>query len=151
MAENELESRLRRLLEPTVTGLGYELVMVELTGAGGLLRLYIDSEAGIELRDCEIVSHQVSGLLDVEDPLQGHYNLEVSSPGLDRPLLKPEHFIRFNGYRARVRMRVPRDGRRNFTGTLGDLQDGMLTLEVDGESFRLPLEDIALARLVPEL
>jgi len=151
MAESELEGRIRGLLEPTVTGLGYELVMVELTDGGRLLRLYIDSEAGIELRDCEIVSHQVSGLLDVEDPLQGHYNLEVSSPGLDRPLVKPEHFIRFSGCRARVRMRVPRDGRRNFTGTLGDLRDGMLTLEVDGQSFRLPLEDIALARLVPEL
>ncbi len=151
MPEGQVESRLRDMLEPTVTGMGYELVMVELARGGRLLRLYIDAPEGIGLSDCEAVSHQVSGLLDVEDPIHSRYSLEVSSPGLDRPLVKPEHFVRFAGQRVRVRMQVPRNGRRNFTGTLGAVQDGVLTLEVDGEQYRLPLEDIAAARLVPEL
>ena len=143
---------LLNLLEPELEAMGYELVALDVrTGGKGLVRLYIDGPDGVNLEDCERVSHQVSGLLDVEDPIPGEYMLEVSSPGLDRPLRKAEHFQRFEGHEARVRLRVPRDGRRRFKGVIKDAgQDGFV-LESDEGSVRIALDEIDLARLVPDL
>lgn len=144
---------LNRLLEPTVEGLGYELcdVEVKVGGRDGVVRLFIDKPAGVGLDDCEVVSHQVSALLDVEDPLPGHYVLEVSSPGLDRRLKKPEHFQRFIGEDVRVKLRFPVEGRRKFRGALKAADDETIEVEVGGTSHRLPIASIASARLVPSL
>jgi ribosome maturation factor RimP len=143
---------LQKLLEPTIERLGYELTDLEvrLSGKGGLLRLTIDKPDGIDLDDCEKVSHAVSALLDVEDPVPGEYNLEVSSPGLDRKLTKVEHFQRFEGQIVKVTMRFPIDGRRRFRGTLVSSDDKNIVVEVDGESYSLPLGTIDTARLVPD-
>jgi ribosome maturation factor RimP len=142
---------LANLLEPAVERLGYELVDLEvrLGGKGGLVRLYIDKPDGIDLDDCEKVSLAVSALLDVEDPVPGNYNLEVSSPGLDRKLTKVEHFQRFEGETVKVQLRFPIEGRRRFRGTLLSSDDENIVVEVDGESFSLPLKTIDTARLVP--
>ena len=144
---------LARLLEPTVEGLGYELTDLELRlGArDGLIRVFIDKPEGVGLDDCEIVSRQLSAWLDVEDPVPGHYVLEVSSPGLDRKLTKPAHFRRFIGDDVRVKMRFPVEGRRNFRGRLVDANGETIEVEVDGEPHRLPLATIDTARLVPSL
>jgi ribosome maturation factor RimP len=142
---------LANLLEPTVKRLGYELVDLEarVGGKGGLVRLYIDKPDGIDLDDCEKVSLAVSALLDVEDPVPGNYNLEVSSPGLDRKLTKVEHFQRFTGETVKVQMRFPIEGRRRFRGTLLSSDEESIVVEVDGEPFSLPLKTIDTARLVP--
>ena len=139
------------LLEPTIERLGYELVDLEVRlGSGnGLVRVFIDKPAGIDLDDCEKVSLAVSALLDVEDPVPGNYNLEVSSPGLDRKLTKPAHFQRFAGETVKVQMRFPIEGRRRFRGTLVSSDEENIVVEVDGESHSLPLKTIDTARLVP--
>ena len=139
------------LLEPTIERLGYELsdLEVKLGGKHGVLRLFIDQPAGIGLDDCEKVSLAVSALLDVEDPLPGHYDLEVSSPGLDRKLTKIEHFQRFEGETVKVQMRFPIEGRRRFRGTLVSSDDENIVVEVDGVSHTLPVATIDTARLVP--
>jgi len=146
-------ARLQSLIGPSVTALGYELIGVEYAaqGDGGLLRVYIDSPDGITVDDCERVSHQVSGVLDVEDPISGPYRLEVSSPGVNRPLFTPEHFERFAGERVRVRLEVLVEGRRNITGVLQGLSDGKVVIIEDGEERRLPLEAIDKAQLAPEI
>ena len=143
---------LQELIEPTIERLGYELTDLEvrLSGQGGLLRLTIDKPDGIDLDDCEKVSHAVSALLDVEDPVPGNYNLEVSSPGLDRKLTKVEHFQRFEGETLKVTMRFPIEGRRRFRGTLVSSDDENIVVEVDGESHSLPMSMIDTARLVPD-
>ncbi len=145
------DERLNRLLRPAVEVLGYELVGVEYRRGRkrALLRVYIDKSEGITLDDCERVSHQVSGVLDVEDPIVEQYDLEVSSPGLDRPLFEPEHFERFAGHRVRVRMSPPVDGRRKFTGVLLGFEDGEVRVDEDGIERRVPLESVSAARLVP--
>ena len=144
---------LAKLLEPTVERLGYELTDLEvrLGGKGGLIRVFVDKADGIDLDDCEKVSLAVSALLDVEDPVPGNYNLEVSSPGLDRKLTKVEHFQRFAGETVKVQMRFPIEGRRRFRGTLVSSDDENIVVEVDGESHSLPLKTIDTARLVPEV
>ncbi len=144
---------LAKLLEPTVERLGYELVDLEvrLGGKGGLVRVFIDKPDGIDLEDCEKVSRAVSAILDVEDPVPGNYNLEVSSPGLDRKLTKVEHFQRFEGQTVNVKMRFPIAGRRRFSGTLVSSDEENIVVEVDGESHSLPLKTIDTARLVPEV
>jgi ribosome maturation factor RimP len=143
---------LQKLIEPTIERLGYELTDLEvrLSGQGGLLRLTIDKPDRIDLDDCEKVSHAVSALLDVEDPVPGNYNLEVSSPGLDRKLTKVDHFQRFEGETLKVTMRFPIEGRRRFRGTLVSSDDESIVVEVDGESHSLPLTMIDTARLVPD-
>jgi ribosome maturation factor RimP len=142
---------LRALLEPAVERLGYELTDLEarLSGKSGVLRLFIDREGGIGLEDCERVSHAVSALLDVEDPIPGHYDLEVSSPGLDRKLTKPAHFQRYIGETVKVQMRFPIEGRSRFRGTLLSTDATNIVLEVDGTKHSLPLATIDSARLVP--
>lgn len=140
------------LLGPTVERLGYELADLEvrLGGKSGLIRLFIDKPEGIGLEDCEKVSRAVSALLDVEDPVPGNYNLEVSSPGLDRKLRKVEHFQRFIGQIVNVKLRFPLDGRRRFRGKLLSADDENIVVEVDGESYSLALATIDTARLVPD-
>jgi ribosome maturation factor RimP len=144
---------LMKLLEPAVERLGYELsdLEVKLGGREGVVRLFIDKADGVGLEDCETVSRQVSALLDVEDPLPGHYVLEVSSPGLDRRLTKVEHFQRFMGEHIRVKLRFPISGRRNFRGALRAADEENIEVEVDGESHRLPMSTIQSARLIPTL
>jgi len=146
------KERLLALLEPPVQALGYELVDLEArTGGNGLLRVYIDQEAGVDLDDCERTSRQLSAFLDVEAPLTGSYTLEVSSPGLDRPLRTAEHFERFAGHEAKVRLAVALEGRRNFKGKLCGVEEAEIVIAVDGQTWRLPLADIAGAHLVPEI
>ena len=142
---------LLKLLEPAIERLGYELSDLEVNVGGkhGVLRVFIDKSDGIGLADCEKVSLAVSALLDVEDPLPGHYNLEVSSPGLDRKLTKIEHFQRFEGETVKVQMRFPIEGRRRFRGTLVSSDDENIVVDVDGESHTLPVATIDTARLVP--
>ncbi len=143
-------SRLRTMLEPPVESLGYELLHLEFAGqGGGILRLYIDAPGGIELDDCEAVSRQVSLVLDVEDPVKNAYTLEVSSPGLDRPLVKPAHFQRFVGEKVRIVMHVHVLGRRRFTGTLVEADETAAVVEVDGESYSLPYDGMESARIEP--
>jgi len=149
-----LEQRVMGLLEPTVSTLGYELLGVEYLAQGkhSHLRLYIDSPAGIGLEDCETVSHQVSGLLDVEDPIQGQYSLEVSSPGLDRPLFQTEHFSRFVGQKVKLRLHRPYDGQRNFHGRITSVENGQIYISVeDGGQLALSIDEIEKANLVPEI
>jgi ribosome maturation factor RimP len=148
----EQASRLRVLLEPVVTGLGYELVGVLLlpAGRGSVLRIYIDHAPGVTVADCERVSRQVSAVLDVENAVRGSYTLEVSSPGLDRPLFTPEHFARFAGANVRVHLHVPQDGRRKFVGRLGGMRGDAVVVECEGVERLLPMRQIARARLVPE-
>jgi len=142
---------LTKLIEPAIEQLGYELSDLELHvgGSDGVVRVFIDKPEGVDLTDCEIVSRQLSAVLDVEDPLPGHYRLEVSSPGLDRRLTKPEHFRRFTGETIRVKLRYPVDGRRNFRGALRAADDEKIEVEVDGESHSLQLATIESVRLVP--
>ena len=147
--ENELTRLVRSAAEP----MGYELVGVEYfqRGTGGaVLRVYIDHENGITLDDCSAVSHQLSGVLDVEDPIQGHYDLEVSSPGLDRPLFSAAHFERFRGHRARLKLAAKVDDRRKLEGLIEGVRDETLLLTMDGETREIPLAMIDSARLVPE-
>jgi len=142
---------LAKLLQPTVERLGYELSDLEarLSGGRGVVRVFIDKLDGVGLADCEKVSLAVSALLDVEDPVAGKYDLEVSSPGLDRKLTKVAHFQRFTGETVKVQMRLPIEGRRRFRGTLVSSDDENIVVNVDGESHSLPMAMIDTARLVP--
>ena len=143
---------LQKLLEPAIVRLGYELtdLDVRLGGNGGLIRATIDKPDGVDLDDCEKVSHAMSALLDVEDPIPGNYKLEVSSPGTDRKLTKVEHFQRFKGETLKVQMRFPIQGRRRFRGTLVSSDEKNIVVEVDGQPHSLPLAMIDTARLVPD-
>lgn len=146
-------AKLLNLIEPVVSGLGYELVGVEHLPQGhhSLLRIYIDNpEGGVTVSDCEKVSRQVSTVFDVEDPISGRYSLEVSSPGLDRPLFQLADFERFAGREIKVQLAVPVDGRRKMSGKLVGVADGLITLEFEGETKRFPFEDVEKARLVPQ-
>jgi ribosome maturation factor RimP len=143
----------RRILTPVVESMGYELFGIEVfpRSTDVLLRIYIDQPSGISIADCERVSRQISGLLNVEDVIPSHYILEVSSPGLDRPLFKIEHFIRFSGHRVRVQLVVPYKGRRNLVGCLVGTENDEVVIDSHGEAFSVPLENIKKARLIPEL
>ena len=139
-------------LEPTVTGLGYELLGVERSrgGASQLLRLYIDHANGITVEDCERVSRQVSDLLDAEQLVRGEYTLEVSSPGLDRPLFTLEQHRRFIGEEVALRLRALVGGRRRVTGRLLAVGDETLVVDVEGESLEIPYREVERSRLVPD-
>ncbi len=146
-----MKVELANLIEPTIEQLGYELSDLELKlgGRDGIVRVFIDKPDGVDLSDCEIVSRQLSAILDVEDPLPGRYRLEVSSPGLDRKLTKPAHFQRFLGETIRVKLRFPVAGRRNFRGILRSADDDKIEVEVDGEPHSLQIATIESARLIP--
>jgi ribosome maturation factor RimP len=154
--KEEIVEKVRAIAAPLAAGEGLELVDVELAGAGGrtTLRLYIDRNGGVSLDDCTSVSRAVSAALDVEDPLQGAYDLEVSSPGLDRPLRTPDHFQKYAGEKVRVKAFGPipeLENRKTFVGILGGFEDGRALVEVDGKLFRIPLEQIAKAHIEPRL
>ena len=143
--------QLIEMLETTVARLGFELTDLELqAGEHGFLRLYIDNAAGIRLEDCEAVSRQVSALLDVEDPISGDYNLEVSSPGLNRRLVKAEHFERFAGENVRVKLKRLFEGRRNFKAKLIGYVEPNVVLQEGQAKFLIPLQEIDTARVVPK-
>ncbi len=146
------QTRLQELLEPGAAALGFEVLAVELLGRGRgtVLRIYIDSPEGVTVDDCAEVSRQLSAILDVEDPIPDHYTLEVSSPGLDRPLSKRQHFIAALGERVKLRTHDLVAGRRRFNGVLREVADDTIIVDVDGEEHQLALRDIAKARLVPD-
>lgn len=169
-AMSRVRQQLVALLEPAIEALGYELVDLEVNigPRRGLIRLYIDfapghgpktpppegapvDASGIGLDDCELVSRQVTGVLEVEDAVRSDYNLEVSSPGLDRKLTKPAHFDRFAGKVVTGRLRQPVDGRRRFTGPLLRRDGERIYVAVDGVELGLALADIEVVRLVPEV
>jgi ribosome maturation factor RimP len=140
------------LLEPAIEAMGFELADLELNvGHGhGSLRLFIDTEEGVSLEDCEAVSRQVSGLLDLEDLIPVAYRLEVSSPGLDRKLSKPEHFDRFAGLMIKTRLKTRIDGRLRITGRLLSRKGEKLLVQSGDEVCSIALSEIEVARLVPE-
>jgi ribosome maturation factor RimP len=142
---------IERLIEPTLRSMGFELVAVRMLG-GARPRLQVMAEPldvahGMTVEDCADISHAVSALLDVEDPIPGAYTLEVSSPGLDRPLVRKEHFERFRGERARLETETPIDGRRRFLGRLGGLEGDAVVIEVEGGPIHVPLSLIKKAKL----
>jgi ribosome maturation factor RimP len=148
-----LHDRLVQLLEPLVEAMGYELVLLEFNAHKGsaLVRLFIDAPGGVTLGDCEKVSREVEGKLDVEDPVPQNYRLEVSSPGLDRPLVKRAHFERFAGQAVRVQLLAPQAGRRKFQGVLRGLRSDNVVLETaDAGTVEVALGNIERARLVPD-
>lgn len=149
----QAHQELQALLEPAINVLGCELVGIEFLPQGkrSLLRIYIDKEAGVTIDDCSDVSHQVSGVLEVEDPIREQYTLEVSSPGLDRPLFKLEDFERFSGSQVKLRLHLADQGRRNFTGRILGVEGDAVRIELDGESYVFAIDNIDKARLVPEI
>lgn len=150
---SNLQIKLEKLIEPLVVAMGYELWDLDLCRQKGssLLRIYIEKEGGITLEDCGKLSHQISGVLDVEDPISGKYLLEVSSPGLERKLSKPEHFKRYIGSEVKIRLSPgPELARRVFSGTLEDATDKEIILKSSDEKFTLALNQIERANLIPK-
>ncbi|MCC4246642.1 ribosome maturation factor RimP [Stappia indica] len=154
--ENGLEARIAAMLEPAIVDLGFQLVRVKLSGVDGMtLQIMAERPDGtMTVDDCEAVSRAVTPILDVEDPIDREYNLEISSPGIDRPLVRAVDFERWRGHFAKLELAVPRDGRKRFRGEIRAIEDGDLVLRLedlpdDGEpDVRLALADIAEARLV---
>ena len=140
------------LIEPIVEGLGYECVGIEFNPHPhhGMLRVYIDSENGILLDDCTKVSHQLSGMLDVEDPIPGNYQLEVSSPGADRPFFKLSQFRRFVGSTITVNLFKPINKRRKITGLIQKVEGDFVVLQEGDQIYDVPFNAMSKARLVPE-
>ncbi len=144
---------LTELLAPVVADLGLECLGVEFSPSHGnsLVRVYIDAaDRPVTVDDCEIVSRQVSATLDVNDPIQGRYTLEVSSPGLDRPLYTPAHFARFLGETAKIEVNLAIDGRRRFQGPIRGVEDATIVVEQDGKPVRIAHANIHKAKLVPQ-
>ncbi len=135
-----------KLVGTTLTGLGYELVDIETSGRG-LMRILMDKPAGITVEDCEIVSNQLTRLFLVEGV--NFERLEISSPGMDRPLKKEADFVRFSGNKAQIKLRMPLSGRKNFVGILGAIENSILQFDVDGKQVAIELSNIDKARLVP--
>ncbi len=146
-----LEKQLTEMLEPAVSALGYELVGLEFIRAGqnSTLRIYIDHENGITVDDCAEVSHQVSAVMDVEDPITVAYNLEVSSPGLDRPLFKAEHYQKFIGQEVTLVLRMAMQNRRKWKGAIASVDGETIVINVDGTEEAFALSNIQKANLVP--
>ncbi|MFC1891375.1 ribosome maturation factor RimP [Thermodesulfobacteriota bacterium] len=149
---NLITDQIISLAEPILDEMGFELVDVEYLSEHGrwILRLYIDKTGGITVGDCAKVSRELAGIIDIKDIIDNEYVLEVSSPGLNRPLKKEEDFIRVTGEKIKVRMRNPIDGRKNFSGHLKEYKDKDIYLEVDGELVTLSWLDIERANLVYE-
>lgn len=142
------DMELHSLLEATLSGLGYELVDLEIGDRGKLLRLFIDRPEGVNIEDCALVSNHVTRLLAVEFDYD-YGRLEVSSPGLDRPLKKEADFMRFSGESAQIKLRLPLQGQKKFVGVLRGIKDGFLQLDVDGNVLDIELANIDKAKLVP--
>lgn len=148
-----IQDQLTKLLEPVVLSLGCELWGVEFHAHGrqSLLRIYIDKKEGISVDDCARVSRQAGSVLDVEDPIKSEYTLEVSSPGMDRPLFQLRHYEESIGERVSLRLRMAYDGRRKFTGLLKGIENEEIVLEVENEEYILPFETIEKANIVPQI
>jgi ribosome maturation factor RimP len=153
----KMRDALMRLLEPPIEALGFDVVDIEFArdGRGGVLRIFIDrgaqdSSVGITVDDCANVSRAVSEVLETQDPIKGHYTLEVSSPGFDRILRTRAHFERFVGERIFAELKLPIDGRRRYVGELKSIAGDTIVMEVDGKPHSLPIERIQKARLRPE-
>ena len=146
------QTHLWELFEPVVNGMGFDLIEIEHfpNPKHGVLRLYIDKEGGVTVDDCSAVSHQISALIDVEEPIRGQFNLEISSPGLDRPLRRLQDFQRFTGSMVKLKTMMPLDGQRNFKGRMLEVNEEVLVLETDTEEISLPMNAIEKARIVPE-
>ena len=143
---------LLNLIEPIVEGLGYECVGVEFNShpKHGFLRVYIDNEAGVVMDDCTKISHQLSAMLDVEDPIQGNYQLEVSSPGMDRLLFKIAHFERFSGHKVQISLFKTINGQRKITAMIQGVKGELILLENDEQTFEVPFSVMSKARLIPD-
>ncbi len=146
----DIAARTEELVTGAVESEGYELVHVEFLdrGSASVLRVFIDKPGGINLGDCQRISRHVSVLLDVEDLIDHHYTLEVSSPGLERPLYKAADYLRFRGREVKLATTSMIENRRNFKGILKDFSEGVATLDCQGEVFRIPIEQIKKANLV---
>jgi ribosome maturation factor RimP len=146
------EQQLLDLLAPSIAALGYEPWGVEYQthGRQTILRVFIDSPNGITVDDCAAVSRQVSAVLDVEDPIPVEYTLEVSSPGMDRPLFTLDQFRRYSGEQVKIRLRAPFEGRRNFRGRLVGVEDEEVVVAVDEHEYLLPIELIDKAQVIPQ-
>lgn len=148
---NALADRIAALIEPSLTAMGYDVVRVQIDGKRQL-RLQIMAErsdgSGMGVEDCAAISRHVSALLEVEDPIEGSYTLEVSSPGIDRPLMKAADYTRFAGHVAKVELKYARENRRRFTGTIKGLEGEAVVLDTDEGSVSLPLAEIDRAKLV---
>jgi ribosome maturation factor RimP len=149
----KFEQKLTDMLRPAVEETGKELLGVEFISAGNnsILRLFIDHENGINVDDCAEVSRQVGAILDVEDPISSEYNLEVSSPGLDRPLFELSHFQEVVGETINVRLSMPLNGRRKFKGILSAIENDTLIVEVDSIDYELVISNVDKANLVAQL
>ena len=152
--KDDILEKVRRIAGPLAAQEGLELIDVELGGPGGrqTLRLFIDKASGVSLDDCTAISRAVSAALDVEDPIEGAYDLEVSSPGLDRPLKTAEHFQKFAGKRVRVKTFGPLpecENRRSFVGILQNYDNGTIVIDVDGKVFRVPHAQVSKANVEP--
>ncbi|MDR5861155.1 ribosome maturation factor RimP [Halomonas eurihalina] len=145
------DTALKTLIEPVVTAMGFELWGIDYLSQGKHSRLviFIDHAQGVGVDDCADISRQVSAVLDVEDPIAGEYRLEVSSPGMDRPLFTLEQFERYAGHTVAVKLRTPFDGRRKFQGLLAGIEGDEVLLQLDGEEYCFPIESIDQARIVP--
>lgn len=145
------DAALQALIEPVVASRGLELWGIDYLSQGKHTRLviYIEHDSGVTVDDCADVSRQVSAVLDVEDPIHGEYRLEVSSPGMDRPLFTLDHFTRYRGHQVSVKLRIPFDGRRKFQGLLAGVEGDDVLLHLDGEEYCFPIDTIDQARLVP--
>jgi len=142
---------LERLIEPTLTDMGYNLVRVIIQGKERqTLQIMAErhDEAGMTVEDCADISRAVSAILDVEDPISGAYTLEVSSPGLDRPLVRPRDFERYAGYAIKAEMKMAIDGQRRFSGRLVGIENEIVSMEVDGKTVELPFADIMKSKLL---
>lgn len=145
------QEQLEQLIAPIATSLDCELWGLEYLTQGRYttLRIFIDAENGVSLEDCEKVSRQISSVMDVEDPIDGEYTLEVSSPGMDRPLYKTSHYARYVGETVNVRLRVARDGRRRFKGVITKVENDDVFLMVDNQEIQLAVDAIDKANVVP--
>ena len=143
--------QLQAMLAPVVGALGYECWGIEFISQGrhSLLRVYIDHANGIQVDDCEKVSRQVSGVLDVEDPISSEYTLEVSSPGMDRPLFTLEQFAKHAGEQVKIKLRSPFEGRRNFQGLLKGVEEQDVIVQADEHEYLLPVDSIEKANIIP--
>ena len=144
--------KLNEMLQPLVEDLGYEFVGLEYNTSPkhSVLRIYIDREAGVGIKDCERVSRETAALLDVKDPIKSHYNLEVSSPGLDRPLFTVAHFTEFKGREVKINLFAPQQSRRKFQGLILAASELGVIIDQDGSEVILDIRNIAKARLVPD-
>jgi|TARA_B110000014_G_C20113174_1_gene586997 ribosome maturation factor RimP len=149
----KFDQKLTELLRPAVEETGKELLGIEFVSAGNnsILRLFIDHENGIDVDDCAEVSRQVGAILDVEDPISSEYNLEVSSPGIDRPLFELAHFEAVKGETVNIKLAMPVNGRRKFKGLLVAIEGNQLVVQVDGVDYELMINNVDKANLVAKL